>query len=80
MPEGISLKAHGTNTAYPTDSKERERDQRNRRKEFGPEAKVQEKNVFKVEDRHDVCGDDLSSLGPGLFLTVGSVTWQEANF
>ncbi len=40
-PEGISLKAHGATAAFPTDSKERERDQRNRREELGLEAEVE---------------------------------------
>ena len=29
--------------------------------------------MFKVEDHHDDCGDDLASLGPDLFITVGLV-------
>ncbi len=51
---------------YPTKIKERERDQRNHRKAMGLEA--------KVEDRHDDCGDDLSSLGPDRMVTVGLAT------
>ncbi len=71
MPEGISLVAQSTTTAYPTDSKERERDQRNRRKEMGLEVKENKEKVFKGKDHHDDCGDDLSSLGPDLMVIVG---------
>ena len=50
-------------TAYPTDSKEREKIKRNKQKELGEEVVVK-KRKFHVEDHYDDCGDDLSSLGP----------------
>ena len=47
--------------AYPTDAKEKERIRRNERKARG-EVIVVKKKKFAVEDHHDDCGDDLSSL------------------
>ena len=49
--------------AYPTASKEKERDRRNPLIAAGQEVKVK-KMKFKVEDHYDDCGDVLSSLGP----------------
>ena len=49
--------------AYPTASKEKERDRRNQLKAAGVEIKVKKKK-FEIEDHHDDCGEDLSSLGP----------------
>ena len=37
---------------------------------MGFEAKVKKKKVIKVEDHHDDCGDDLSSLGPDDHTTL----------
>jgi len=59
-----------TKEVYPTDSRERARDEKNRRKAQGIAERVVKKKVFKVEDHYDDCGDDLSSLGPDL-LFVG---------
>ena len=50
--------------AFPTDSKERERNAKNLRKAQGLEAKEKKKKTFVIEDHYDDCGDDLSSLGP----------------
>ena len=60
-------------TAYPTASKEKERNRRNQIKAEGKEIVVKKKK-FKVEDHYDDCGDDLSSLGPmdSTMLMVGS--------
>ena len=59
-------------SAYPTASKEKERDRRNKMKAEGQEIVVKKKK-FKVEDHYDDCGDDLSSLGPmdSTMLLVG---------
>jgi hypothetical protein len=59
-------------SAFPTASKEKERDRRNQMKAAGIEIVVKKKK-FVVEDHHDDCGDDLSSLGPvdETMLTVG---------
>ena len=59
-------------SAYPTASREKVRDRRNRMKAAGIEIVVKKKK-FVVEDHHDDCGDDLSSLGPvdETMLTVG---------
>ena len=58
-------------SAFPTASKEKERDRRNQMKAAGLEIVVKKKK-FVVEDHHDDCGDDLSSLGPeDQMLTVG---------
>ena len=46
--------------AYPTDSKERERNKRQAMREAGQEIKVKKKSV--IEDHFDDCGEDLSSL------------------
>ena len=51
-----------TTTAYPTDQKERERDHRNKLKEQGIEKKVKKKKPKIIEDHHDDCGTDFSSL------------------
>ena len=50
-------------SAFPTASKEKERNRRNQMKAEGQEIVVKKKK-FKVEDHYDDCGDDLSSLGP----------------
>ncbi len=47
--------------AFPTDAKEKQRDRKNERKARG-EVIVVKKRKFVVEDHHDDCGDDLSSL------------------
>ena len=54
--------------AFPTDSKERERNAKNLRKAQGLEAKEKKKKTFVIEDHYDDCGDDLSSLGPDVLL------------
>ena len=46
--------------AYPTDSKERERNARNARKAAGIEEKPRKKKRFDIEDHYDDSGDDLS--------------------
>ena len=53
-----------TTAAYPTDSKEKERNRRNKMKAEGQEIVVKKKKKFHVEDHYDDCGEDLSSLGP----------------
>ena len=50
-------------TAYPTDSKEREKQKRKEQKEKGEEVIVK-KRKFHVEDHYDDCGEDISSLDP----------------
>ena len=50
-------------SAYPTDSKEREKQKRKEQKEKGEEIIVK-KRKFHVEDHYDDCGEDLSSLDP----------------
>ena len=59
-------------SAFPTASKEKERNRRNQMKADGQEIVVKKKK-FKVEEHYDDCGDDLSSLGPmdHTMLTVG---------
>jgi hypothetical protein len=59
-------------SAFPTASKEKERDRRNQMKGAGIEIVVKKKK-FVVEDHPDDCGDDLSSPGPvdETMLTVG---------
>ena len=52
-----------TAAAYPTDSKEKERNRRNKMKAEGQEVVVKKKK-FHIEDHFDDCGEDLSSLGP----------------
>ena len=47
--------------AYPTDAKEREKARRKNEKERGIEHAVQKRKKI-VEDHHDDCGDDMSSL------------------
>jgi hypothetical protein len=47
--------------AFPTDSKEKQRNRKNERKARG-EVIVVKKRKFVVEDHHDDCGDDLTSL------------------
>ena len=47
--------------AYPTDAKEREKERRKKEKEQGIERVVQKRKKI-MEDHHDDCGDDLSSL------------------
>lgn len=48
--------------AYPTDSKEREQIARRKAKEEGKEI-VKNKRPKIVQDHHDDCGEDLTSLG-----------------
>ena len=50
-----------TTQAYPTDSKEREREQRKADKEKGIEHVVKKRKQV-VEDHHDDCGEDLGSI------------------
>ena len=52
-------KSQETAAAFPTDSKERERDAKNLRKAQGLEAKEKKKKTFAVEDHYDDCGEDL---------------------
>ena len=58
--------APGKRTAYPTDAKERQNAQRKAQKERaereGVEAPKPKKKAFAVEDAHQDCGEDLSSL------------------
>ena len=70
LPEASDKQSPLDVSAFPTDSKERERDAKNLRKAQGLEAKEKKNKVFKVEDHFDDCGEDLSSLGPDL-LVVG---------
>jgi hypothetical protein len=51
----------GTQIAYPTDAKEREKARRQADKEAGVERVVQKRKKV-IEDHYDDCGDDLSSL------------------
>ena len=49
------------NSAFPTDSKERQTKQKNADKAAGIERVVKKKNL-PVEDHCDDCGEDISSL------------------
>ena len=50
--------------AYPTDAKVREKERRNAEKAAGIEHKVKKRKKI-IEDHHDDCGEDLSSLHEG---------------
>ena len=51
--------------SYPTDSKERQQQQKKRDKEAGITREVR-KIIKPVEDHHDDCGEDLSNINPDL--------------
>ena len=51
--------------SYPTDSKERQQQQKKRDKEAGITREVR-KIIKPVEDHHDDCGEDLTSINPDL--------------
>ena len=59
--------------AYPTDAKEREKARRKKREEKGETITVK-KRKKTVENHHDDCGDDLSSLVGCVFLTLTLTT------
>ena len=62
VPQIMTAEADkGASPAYPTDSKGRENERRRRLKEEGKEI-VTKKKKIPVEDHHDDCGEDLSSL------------------
>ena len=71
-PDGPLPKSPETAAAFPTDSKERERDAKNLRKAQGLEAKEKKKKTFAVEDHYDDCGDDLSLRSAPTF------SWSDA--
>ena len=50
--------------AYPTDAKVREKERRKAEKAAGVEHKVKKRKKI-IEDHHDDCGEDLSSLHDG---------------
>ena len=63
----------GYKSAYPTDSKERQRNQKNADKEQGIERVVKKRKQV-VEDHHDDCGEDLQSIVADLDAFVDD-TW-----
>ena len=57
----LALNSAMTQPAFPTDAKEREKRRRQLAKEAGNEHVVQKRKKI-MEDHHDDCGEDLSSL------------------
>ena len=78
-PPGLS---HTTVSAYPTDSKEKERNKKNELKAQGIDTKALVKKQKKyIEPHFDDCGDDLSSITTELYAELSSSSdeppWDE---
>ena len=57
--------------AYPTDSKEREKLEKEKLKAEGQVVEPK-KNIFHIEDHHDDCGEDMASIDTTMTMTVES--------
>ena len=55
--------------AYPTDSKEREKQKKEKLKAEGQVIEVQKKN-YHIEDHYDDCGEDMTSIDMSVAMLV----------